>query len=276
MTLKDFIQKNRPTVIFSFSMIFSLICLSTNITEQLKTIRSFFVYFLYFTYKPIYEVIDYPIRITNKFIVIPYLYEENLKLKDLLKKKYLKNLQIEELNQKYLREIYLDEILKNSKYKFIDSKVIFRDYQNWYDYCTINIPQNYETVKEDMPVITNPEPDKFYLVGRIWTIEKNIAKVLLITNPLSAVAVKIKNKNVEGVVLGSGSVDLIMDYVLEEDDIRIGDIIVTSGLNNIPENIEVGEVTKIERSTTPGFKKATIKLKFNINSLKNLLIILSQ
>jgi cell shape-determining protein MreC len=64
-----------------------------------------------------------------------------------------------------------------------------------------------------------------------------------------------------------------MDYILLEDDVRLGDVVITSGIGNMPEGIEIGKVIDISISST-GFKKATIKLNYNINTLKNLIILL--
>ncbi|MFN3551276.1 MAG: rod shape-determining protein MreC [Endomicrobiia bacterium] len=275
MTFRDFVKKNKPTLIYFLSIVFTLTLSNTQTTYYLKTISSFIKYFLYFNYKPIYEIVDYPIATANKFIYLSYMYEENLKLKQKIKKDFLKNLKIQEfLTQKFQQE-EINNIKKNLKYKFLDCKVILRDYQSWYDFVIVSINDNYKEVKEDMPVILNEDIDKFYFIGRIWSIENNKAKILLITNPLSAVPVKIKNKNIEGIIIGSSYANLILDYILPDDDIKIGDIVVTSELNNIPENIEIGKVIKIETSTTKIFKRAIVKPSFNINVLKNLLIILN-
>ena len=275
MTLSDFVKKNKPTLIYFLSIIFTLTFSNTQTTYYLKTITYFIKYFLYLNYKPIYEIVDYPINVANKFIYLSYMYEENLKLRQKIKKDFLKNITLQELLAQKFRQEELINIKKNLKYKFLDCKVIFRDYQNWYDFVVVSLHNNYKEVKEDMPVLLNEDIDKFYFIGRIWSIENNKAKILLITNPLSAIPAKVKNKNIEGIIIGSSYSNLILDYIMPDDDIKIGDIIVTSGLNNIPENVEIGKVIKIETSQTKIFKQAIVKPNFNINSLKNLIIILT-
>jgi cell shape-determining protein MreC len=84
--------------------------------------------------------------------------------------------------------------------------------------------------------------------------------------------VKIKDKPIYGVLIGESSVKLSMDYLLLEDDVRIGDVVVTSSIGNLPGGIEIGRVIDVDVSPT-GFKKAVVKLNYNINALKNLIIV---
>ncbi len=274
MSFKKFIDKNRPTVVYTFSLIFSMIIISMQfLTYYISTFRSCLIYFFSFTYKPIYNIISYPIEIANKFIRIPYLYEENIHLRKALEKFYTYKLYNENIlkNFEYLKNF--DNVVLPNKYKLSLGIVINRNYNSWFNECTIKILNKDATIKEDMPVIIYIEPDKFFLVGRIWEINGNIAKVLLITNSISMIPVKVKNKEIYGIIIGSGISNILsMDYILLEDDIRIGDVIISSGINNIPYGIEIGRVVDIQISET-GFKKAIVKLDYNINALKNMLIV---
>lgn len=276
MTIKKFVERYRLTLLYISFLLFGIVCLATqSITEYLLTFRSFFIYFFSYTYKPIYSIVNFPLKVVNKFIVIPYLFDENIKLKEKIKVLYSKNLQYQNIISKMDTSI-VERLRRDLSYELVNSEVIMREYKEWYNEC-IAVVSNKEKnfIKEDAPIICYTGEDKFYLVGRVWEIKENIIKVLLITNPLSVIPVKVKNKQIYGVVVGNNSPVLTMDYILLEDDIKIGDTIVTSGLNNFPEGIEIGYVVNVELSTT-GFKKATVKLNFNINAIKNLLILVSK
>jgi rod shape-determining protein MreC len=273
MILKDFIKNNKPTVFYFFIVIISITFLTSEITLYIKTVRSFFIYFLSPVYVPVTKIVDYPITVTNNFIKLMYLKEENIKLKQQLQKMYLYQLQQEQIKNDYLQ--YKSALEIKNLYKLKEPvyvNILTRDYLHWYNYIIVSGGKNYN-LEEDMPVIINTEQNKFYLVGRLWHIEEKISKILLITDQLSAVPVKIKGKNIQGVLLGNGTPNPTMEYILVEDNIQIGDIVTTSDvLSKIPENIEIGTVISVE--TTPvGFKSAKIKLFFNINQLNNLIVL---
>ncbi|MCX7956425.1 MAG: rod shape-determining protein MreC [Endomicrobia bacterium] len=154
------------------------------------------------------------------------------------------------------------------------AKVIIREYNSWYNECIVSIAKS-QNIKKDSPVIIFGEDKRFYFVGRIWDINNNLAKVLLITNPLSKIPVKVRNKPIYGVVVGNSSPEVTMEYILLEDDIKIGDIVETFELNDLIGGIEIGRVVSIETMPTLGFKKAKVKLNFNINMLKELIVIAS-
>lgn len=187
---------------------------------------------------------------------------------------YLKNLAMEKKTKELDFIHKTQEIKTNFKYnEMLPVSVIYRNYFSWYNYLIISKGKNYN-ISEDLPVIMIEYPDKFYLVGRIWTIEENTSKVLLITNSLSGIPVKVKNKPIQGILLGKGNKNPIIEYIRAEDDVRIGDIITTSSvIENIPKGLIIGTVKSVEPSEF-GFKRIVVELSFNINNLNNLIVIL--
>lgn len=276
MIFRDFLQKNRPTIIYLLSLTISIIFLVTqSLTNYLLTFRSFLIYFFSSAYVPVYKVVDYPVKVFNKLLSLSYLYEENLMLKKTVEKFYMYKINYDTIVDRINsldNTTYLSQILQ---YSVVNSEVIMRSYDSWYDECIVNILESPDKVKEDAPVIMYVKPNKFYAVGRIWMINSNIAKVLLITNTLSMIPAKIRGKEIYGMIVGNSSAVLTMDYILLEDDVRVGDIVETSGINNFPSGIEIGKVVDIEISST-GFKKAVVKTNFNINSIKQLLIVVAK
>lgn len=277
MTLKEFVVKHRPTVFYLFSLLFTTICLSIRpITIYLLTIRSFFIYFFSFSYLPVYKVINYPLDVMNKFVQLPFLYEENISLKKAVKELYITQLENKYLNEKINNLLSVYGLKYTTQYKLLGCELVTREYKEWFNECIVSIYETTESIPEDAPVVVYIPPNNFYLVGRVWSVQGKLAKILLITNSLSMIPVKVKNKPIYGVLIGNSSPNLSVDYILLEDDIRIGDVIVTAGINNIPEGIEIGYVNNISGLSSTGFKKVSVKLSYNINSIKSLLILVSR
>jgi rod shape-determining protein MreC len=84
---------------------------------------------------------------------------------------------------------------------------------------------------------------------------------LLITDPSHALPVQINRTGLRSVAVGSGasgSLDLI--HIPNNEDVRVGDLVVTSGLGGrFPRGYPVGRVLSVERDSARPF--ATVRLK---------------
>jgi len=99
-------------------------------------------------------------------------------------------------------------------------------------------------VQKDMGVIT---PDG--VVGKVLEIYPDTAQVLLITDGESGVGVRLASLRVQGVVRGTGEATLRMHYVINDQEVAVGERIVTSGQDRVfPKDLPVGTVSE----TKPG------------------------
>jgi rod shape-determining protein MreC len=95
----------------------------------------------------------------------------------------------------------------------------------------------------DMPIIV-PQG----LVGRVISVSADTSQVLLITDVNSAVPAVVENSRIKGIIKGLGNGKLGFDYVRSDEEIKIGDRIITSGLLEIfPKGLLIGTVRSIKR-----------------------------
>lgn len=128
-------------------------------------------------------------------------------------------------------------------------------------------------VKIGMPVAT-PQG----LVGRIIAVGVNWAKALLITDPSSSVNAVVQSTRATGLVQGvPGNYvtnDLIIKYVPQGDAIKVGDLILTSGLGGgFPKRIVIGQVTEVRKFDIEQFQEATIHPTVDFTRLEFVLIL---
>jgi rod shape-determining protein MreC len=102
------------------------------------------------------------------------------------------------------------------------------------------------------------------LVGKIVKLAPNAARVLLVTDPSSSVNAMVQRSRARGVVYGqrgaAGSNQIVMRYIPQGEDIKVGDRVITSGLGGIfPEGIAIGAVTEVRQRDTDMFQEATIE-----------------
>lgn len=87
-----------------------------------------------------------------------------------------------------------------------------------------------------------------YVLGRIINIYDTVSKVQLLTDEKSSISVKNERTNVVGILSGKGYNQCLINYVPKEEDMAVGDIIVTSSLGkSFPEGIKVGIITEVNR-----------------------------
>lgn len=85
------------------------------------------------------------------------------------------------------------------------------------------------------------------LVGRVVVPADPYAKVLLLTDRSAAISAMIQRTRRRGMVRGKGSESLLLDNIPLQEDVRLGDEIVTAGIDGVfPRGIPIGQVTGIE------------------------------
>ena len=84
------------------------------------------------------------------------------------------------------------------------------------------------------------------IVGRVIEAAPGTCKVQTILDPNSGVAGLIQRTRVQGIIVGEGEQRCRMDYVSELSSVEVGDVIVTSGLDQIyPKGYTIGVVASI-------------------------------
>lgn len=92
----------------------------------------------------------------------------------------------------------------------------------------------------------SPVVDTGGVVGRIEEVSGGKARVILLTDPASAIGIMDDRSNVHGVAVGEGKL-LRVRYVTNEADVREGDLFVTSGEDGVfPPGLPVGRVTAVD------------------------------
>lgn len=91
--------------------------------------------------------------------------------------------------------------------------------------------------------------DEMGIVGQVTQVGSTTSRVLLMTDIMHATPVRILRNNVRTVVEGIGKINQVkLSHVPHSMDIRIGDILYSSGLGGVfPEGYPVATVTKITR-----------------------------
>jgi len=126
-------------------------------------------------------------------------------------------------------------------------------------------------IQRGMPVVTGAG-----LVGRVTDVFANASRVLLVTDPSSAVSARLQNTREQGSVIGLLSGNLRMEMLPLNADVQIGDIVITSGLGgNFPSDIPIGQVESTRQFEFELNQTAEIRSLVDFDSLEFVLIVTS-
>jgi rod shape-determining protein MreC len=122
-------------------------------------------------------------------------------------------------------------------------------------------------IMRDQAVIT---PDG--VVGRVQTVLPGTARVQLLTDPGSTIAVRVQRNREEGLL--EGKLDrCALKYVSFYVDIQEGDLLVTSGLDGIyPKGLPVAMVTKVRKHEASSFQTVYADPVVRISRLEEVLV----
>lgn len=124
-------------------------------------------------------------------------------------------------------------------------------------------------LRHGMPVVTEQG-----LVGRIDAVTSGAARVQLITDPSSAVNVHLQSVQTEAMLTGSVTGDVSIEMVPQDTDLKIGEVVLTSGLGgNYPADILIGQVISIRKRENELFQSASVQPAVDFSSLRAVLVI---
>jgi len=140
-------------------------------------------------------------------------------------------------------------------------------------YITVNVGSQ-QGVKMGMPVVSRGAG----LVGRVAQVSPRAAKVQLLTDADSRVAVLLQTSRVTGLVVGQPDGTLRMEYVPQEENVKVGDIVLTSGLGSdvgglIPKGLVVGQVIEVLQRDYELFQTAVVRPAVDFSRLETVLVI---
>ena len=99
------------------------------------------------------------------------------------------------------------------------------------------------------------------VVGKVVSMDKNTAKVLLLTDHKSGLDIITQRTRVRGIVSGSVDGEPIVKYMGRNEDVRPGDRLITSGLDGtFPKGLLVGTIVGIEDEAPGLFQRVRVSL----------------
>ena len=218
-----------------------------------------------------YNTINGLQNIWFKYFYLIDVREENIRLKEEIKSLKIENYQYQELLATYRRLQELLQFTETTDQTVVAAQVIGKDPSGLFETVMIDKGRN-SGLSVNMPVVNADG-----IVGRLVSVSDNYSKVLLLIDQNSAVDCIMQRSRDKGIVKGFSAKTCIMDYVLKTSDIRVGDIVVTSGLGGVfPKGVPVGKIDEIQEPSDELFMDIKITPNVDFSKLEELLVILKE
>ncbi len=150
----------------------------------------------------------------------------------------------------------------------IAARVIGEDVTNWFKCVVIDKGSSYG-VRERMPVITPAG-----VVGQAVEVSRWHTKVMVVNDTNSAVDVYVSGRQSRGILTGTGQTALKLKYVLKNDEIEVGDALITSGKDRIyPRGIAAGIVINVNKNMPGLFADVDVMPYNNFKKLDEVLVV---
>lgn len=152
-------------------------------------------------------------------------------------------------------------------YATIPAKVIGYYANKWQSEVILNVG-NSDGILEGMAVVNEDG-----LVGIVIMSGNDSCNVRLINDTQSNIGARILSSRKLGVIHGEQDGRISLDFILIDEPVFKGDIVITSEYGNLPAEILIGRVSEVSEDPGDAYKKIEIEPFVDLKSLEYVLVI---
>lgn len=216
------------------------------------------------------------VNIWNRYFYLVGLSDRVDELQNIVSEQGYKLREMEEIKGENTRLRNLLEFSEMQAFDSIGAKVVANDPRSDFRVITLNRGNKSGVSINDTVLSSNG------LVGKIVDVGNNTSRALLITDPNNAVDVLVQRSRARALLTGATTdIDLQrghfvsrLEYLMRQSDIKDGDVIVTSGFDEIfPAGVPVGSIQGVKNDESGIFRKAEVVPFTDFTNLEEVLIV---
>jgi rod shape-determining protein MreC len=219
--------------------------------------------------RAITAVLLYPVeRVTGRFESVEALRNENAELRAMVATLYQERERLMEFAEERNRLRRLLDLKSDSFYRFLPCEILSRSSTSFFRSITVD-RGSADSVRVGMAVVGFQG-----LVGRVSQVFTGSSQVVLINNKSISVSCMNRRSRVVGMLEWDRGSFFRLEYVGKEEDVVVGDTLVTSGLGLLfPRGFPVGTVFQIMEDKGGIAKRVRVASAANLNALEELFIV---
>jgi rod shape-determining protein MreC len=153
------------------------------------------------------------------------------------------------------------------------ARVIAKDITPYFRVIRVRLDAGEGIARPGMPVVAPSG-----LVGQVTTVAGDYCDVMLTVDPDSAIDVLVQRNRARGILQGNGhqnDYSARVSYVLQRDEVRAGDVLVTSGLGGrFPRELVVGHVLEVVESEPDLFQEVRVRPSVDFSRLEEVFLVM--
>jgi rod shape-determining protein MreC len=174
--------------------------------------------------------------------------------------------EIEAENKRLRALLQFQEKVEDKK---ITAQVIAKDVSTEFRSIRIN-KGSASGILRGMAVVTHEG-----IVGKVLRVTADYADVITMLDNLSSIDAIVQRSRARGVIEGATDDKCILKYALRTDDIEVGDVIVSSGLDGVyPKGLMLGNVVKVAKKSYGVTQSVEVRPSVDFSKLEEVLVIL--
>lgn len=153
------------------------------------------------------------------------------------------------------------------------ARVIAIDVSPYFRVARIQLDRGENLVQRGMPIIT-PEG----VVGRINRVSGETSDIMLSVDPRSAIDIVLPRTGGRGILKGKPGENgyrCTIEYLMQGDQAKEGDLAVTSGLGGFPRDLPVGRISKIVKNSAGLTQEIEITPDVDFARLSEVLVVVA-
>jgi len=149
------------------------------------------------------------------------------------------------------------------------AQVVGQDVSPWFRSVLLDRGRS-DGVRAGMPVLTESG-----VVGLLTATSPHASRTLLLLDPQSSVDGIVQRSRARGIVRGTGNEQLDFEFFVRGDDVRVGDVVITSGFGGtFPKGLHLGEVVAVHADPGDFVHRATLRPAVDFGRLEQVFVLL--
>lgn len=222
---------------------------------------------------PIQDLVGAPVDgvrgIWSRYVALLDVREDNERL-------HARIAELEEANLQYREALvtsgHLDQIASmrdEFEIPMLPSEVVGLDVMPWFRSVLVD-RGGAHGVRAGNPVITAEG-----VVGLVTATSRHAAKTMLLLDRQSAIDGIVQRSRARGIVHGRGTDQLEFEFVVRGGDVKVGDVVITSGLGGVyPKGLRIGEVVEVADPGGGLLQTATLRPAVDFGRLEQVFVMM--
>lgn len=204
----------------------------------------------------------------DEYVVLTRVKDENIKLEKRLKALEDENFKLREIQKENERLASLLNFVEKERLVGLGARIIGYDPSNWVESVTVDKGSSHG-ISNGMAVV-----DGIGVVGKIVETGISTSRLLLLSDNVSGIDAIIQDSRARGVVTGKGGGKCRLEYVSRDYEVKVGDTVITSGMDGIfPKGLLIGVVSFIDRDTGSLFQEMDVTPSVELSRLEYVFIV---